>query len=111
MKEIPIKKEPSPTEIEMVESEVQEYLYIRQERSRLFPLAALVGLCAGIIAILFRGALSGMDILRNTLIEKAHGQPLWGWIFPVLFSVIGAVLSLTLTRRYAPETKAVEFPI
>src|SRR5512140_1488070 len=104
MNKIPAETQPSQTEIEMVESEVQEYLYIRQQRSRLFPLAALVGLCAGIIAILFRGALSGMDMLRNSLIEKAHGQPLWGWIFPVLFSMIGAVLSLTLTKRYAPET-------
>jgi CIC family chloride channel protein len=104
------KKEPSQAEIEMVESEVQEYLYIRQQRSRLFPIAALVGLCAGIVAILFRGALSGMDILRNSLIEKAHEQPLWGWIFPVLFSVVGAILSLTLTRRYAPETKGSGIP-
>ena len=110
MNKIPAEKEPSQTEIEMVESEVQEYLYIRQERSRLFPIAALVGLCAGIIAILFRGALSGMDILRNSLIEKAHEQPLWGWIFPVLFSGIGAALSLTLTRRYAPETKGSGIP-
>lgn len=107
---IAVKKEASQTEIEMVESEVQEYLYIRQQRSRLFPIAALVGLCAGIVAILFRGALSGMDILRNSLIEKAHEQPLWGWIFPILFSVVGAILSLTLTRRYAPETKGSGIP-
>jgi CIC family chloride channel protein len=104
------KKKTTQIEIEMVESEVQEYLYIRQQRSRLFPLAALVGLCAGIVAILFRGALSGMDILRNSLIEKAHEQPLWGWIFPVLFSAVGAILSLTLTRRYAPETKGSGIP-
>jgi chloride channel protein, CIC family len=103
-------KKPSQAEIELVESEVQEFLFVRQQRSRLFPIAALVGLCAGIIAILFRGALSGMDILRNSLIEKAHGHPLWGWIFPVLFSVVGAILSLTLTRRFAPETKGSGIP-
>jgi CIC family chloride channel protein len=110
MNKISTNKEPSQTEVELVESEVQEYLYIRQQRSRLFPLAALVGLCAGIVAILFRGALSGMDILRNSLIVKAHEQPLWGWIFPVLFSAFGAILSLTLTRRYAPETKGSGIP-
>jgi len=110
MNKVFAEKKISQTKTELVESEVQEFLYIRQQRSRLFPLAALVGLCAGIVAILFRGALSGMDLLRNSLIEKAHGQPIWGWIFPVLFSAIGATLSLTLTRRYAPETKGSGIP-
>lgn len=103
-------KNPSKKEIQLVESEVQEFLYIRQQRRRLFPIAALVGLCAGIVAILFRGALSAMDLLRNSLIEKAHQLPVWGWIFPVLFSVVGAVLSLTLTKRFAPETKGSGIP-
>jgi chloride channel protein, CIC family len=101
---------PSQSEAEIAQSELQEYLYLRQERRRLFPLAALVGLCAGIVAILFRGALSGMDTVRNSMIEKAHEQPLWGWIFPILFSLSGAVLSLFLVRRYAPETKGSGIP-
>src|SRR5512138_1294966 len=67
---------------EVARSEVQEYLYLRQQRRRLFPLAALVGLCAGVVAILFRGALSSADTLRNLLLTKAHEQPIWGWIFP-----------------------------
>lgn len=97
-------------EEEVVRSEIQEYLYLRQQRRRLFPLAALVGLSAGIVAILFRGALSGMDTLRNLLIIKSHQQPIWGWIFPVLFSMIGATLALILVRRYAPETKGSGIP-
>lgn len=103
-------KEPSRTKVELVESEVQEFLVVRQQRRRLLPIAALVGLCAGIVAILFRGALSGMDVLRNSLLEKAHEQPLWGWIFPVVFSATGATLSLFLTRRFAPETKGSGIP-
>ena len=38
-------------ETEVARSELQEYLYLRQQRRRLFPLAAVVGLCAGVIAI------------------------------------------------------------
>jgi CIC family chloride channel protein len=97
-------------ETEVARSELQEYLYLRQQRRRLFPLAALVGLCAGIVAVLFRGALASADALRNLLLIKAHEQPIWGWIFPILFSVIGATLSLFLVRRFAPETKGSGIP-
>lgn len=97
-------------ETEVVRSELQEYLYLRQQRRRLFPLAAVVGLCAGVIAILFRGALAGADALRNLLLTKAHEQPVWGWIFPILFSITGATLSLFLVRRFAPEAKGSGIP-
>jgi CIC family chloride channel protein len=103
-------KERSKSETELVQSEVQEYLYFRQQRRRLFPLAALVGLSAGVVAVLFRGALSGMDALRNSLLEKAQTEPFLGWVFPVLFSMGGAILSLFLVRRYAPETKGSGIP-
>ena len=101
---------PTQAESELANSEVQEYLYLRQERRRLFPLAALVGLCAGILAVLFRDALSAADTLRNLLITRAHEQPVWGWIFPILFSAGGAVISLALVRRYAPETSGSGIP-
>src|SRR5512146_3468260 len=93
---------PTQAESELANSEVQEYLYLRQERRRLFPLAALVGLCAGIVAILFRGALAVADTLRNLLITKAHEQPLWGWILPILFSAASASVALVLVLRYSP---------
>lgn len=103
-------EETTQMEQEVARSELQEYLYLRQQRSRLFPLAALVGLCAGLIAILFRGALAGADTLRNSMFAKAHEQPIWGWIFPMLFSATGATISLILVRRYAPETKGSGIP-
>jgi chloride channel protein, CIC family len=105
-----VEKKPSKSEANVAQSEIQEYLYIRQQRRRLFPLAALVGLCAGVIAVLFRGALAGMDTLRNALIEKSQTQLFWGWIFPILFTMSGTVLSLFLVRRYAPETKGSGIP-
>lgn len=103
-------EKPTEMEQEVVRSEIQEYLYLRHQRSRLFPLAALVGLCAGIIAILFRGALAGADTLRNLLLTKSHEHPIWGWIFPILFSVVGSTLSIILVQRYAPETKGSGIP-
>ena len=103
-------KKTSKTKDELLKSEVQEYLYIRQQRRRLLPIAALVGLCAGIVAVLFRGALSGMDALRNSMLDKAHEIPIWGWIFPVLFGASGALFSFMLTKRYAPEAKGSGIP-
>lgn len=91
-------------------SEIQEYLEVSQQRRRLFPRAALVGLGAGLVAALFRAALAGADALRNALIAWAQQYPLWGWIFPILFSVTGAVLSVILVRRYAPETSGSGIP-
>jgi len=111
----PVTKKNAPQEKEagdddLVASEVQEFLHIRQQRRRLLPIAALVGLCAGSVAVIFRVALSSMEFLRNAMIEKAHEYPLWGWIFPVLFSAAGAAISIYLTKTYAPETKGSGIP-
>lgn len=92
------------------QSELQQYLNIRQQRHWIFPRAALVGLCAGGIALAFRVALSGADHLRNRLIEQAHAFPAWGWIVPVLFTLTGAVLSVLLVRRFAPEASGSGIP-
>src|SRR5258705_3887274 len=91
-------------------SEIQEYLEVRQRRHKLFPRAALVGLCAGGIAVLFRAFLAGADALRNFLIGWAHTVPIFGWIFPVLFSATGAVIAIWLVIQYAPETSGSGIP-
>ncbi len=104
------KEKINETEKEVAHSELQEYLYSRQERRRLFPIAALVGLCAGIIAILFRGALSLADTVRNSMLTTTHQHPVWGWIFPILYSASGAMIALLLVQRYAPEAKGSGIP-
>jgi CIC family chloride channel protein len=91
-------------------SEIQEYLNIRQQRRWIFPRAALVGAGAGIVALLFRAALTIADALRNGLITWAHQLPLLGWIFPVLFTMLGAGISVAITRRYAPEASGSGIP-
>ncbi|HEX6269074.1 MAG TPA: H(+)/Cl(-) exchange transporter ClcA [Anaerolineales bacterium] len=97
------KKLSSDLKDDMVQSEIQEYLDVRQQRRWIFPRAGLVGACAGIIALLFRAALSGMDALRNELISWSHRMPAAGWVFPVIFTMLGAGISVVMTRRYAPE--------
>ncbi len=93
-----------------VQSEIQEYLDVRQQRRKIFPHAALVGACAGITALLFRAALTGVDFLRNGLLSWAHSMPIVGWVFPVLFTMLGAGISVAITRRYAPEAKGSGIP-
>jgi chloride channel protein, CIC family len=107
------RKKPSPAsnnDNASARSEIQEYLDIRQQRRWIFPRAALVGAGAGLIALLFRAVLTGADTLRNGLIAWAQRMPLWGWIFPLLFSALGAGISVALTRRYAPETSGSGIP-
>lgn len=93
-----------------VHSEIEDYLKIRQQRRRIFPRAALVGICAGLVALFFRIALTGMDALRNELLLWAHNFPTLGWIFPTLLTMAGAGISVALTRRYAPEAAGSGIP-
>jgi len=95
---------------EEVVTEIQEDVRIRQQRRRMFPRAALVGLAAGLMASLFRAVLAGGDSLRNGLIDWANQFPLFGWIFPVAFSLTGATLSVLMVSRLAPETSGSGIP-
>ncbi len=91
-------------------SEIREYLEVSHERHKLFPRAALVGVCAGGVAVVFRALLAAADGLRNLLVQWSYSVPLFGWIFPMLFSAVGAVLATLLVIRYAPETSGSGIP-
>ena len=93
-----------------VRSEIQEYLHVSQQRRRLFPRAALVGLLAGLVAIAFRAVLAAGDNLRNALIAWAHHYPLFGWLFPVSSARSGAPWRVFLVRRFAPEASGSGIP-
>jgi CIC family chloride channel protein len=101
--------EPGNSKSEII-SEIEEDLVIRQQRRHMFPRAALVGLAAGLVASFFRIVLGGADILRNSLIDWSHQYRALGWIFPVVFSVVGTILSVLLVRQYAPETSGSGIP-
>ncbi len=93
-----------------VQSEIQDYLHVSQQRRRLFPRASLVGVLAGLVAIAFRAILAAGDSLRDALIVWAHHYPYFGWIFPMLLGLGGAVCSVLLVRRYAPEASGSGIP-
>jgi len=50
------------------------------------------------------------DTLRNGLLTWAHTQPYWGFIFPILLTLMGALASVALTRRFAPEASGSGIP-
>ena len=63
-----------------------------------FPRAALVGVLAGSIALLFRVALSAANLFRNNFIVWSQSNPNYGWIFPIVFTFLGACISVAITR-------------
>lgn len=93
-----------------VRSEIQEYIHVRQQRRRLFPRAALVGLLSGLAAVAFRAVLSAGDNLRTALIVWAHHYAVFGWLFPVVFGAVGVSLSVFLVRQFAPEASGSGIP-
>jgi len=101
---------PLPTPTPKTPSEIQEYTTVSQQRRHLLPRAALVGLCSGVVAALFRITLAQADALRNQLLSWAHQTAAPGWIFPVLLGAAGALLSVALVRRFAPEASGSGIP-
>lgn len=84
-------------------SEIHEYLELSYEQHKLFPRAALVGACAGVVAIIFRALLSAADHLRNALIGWTYTMPYGGWVFVMLFGAAGALIATTIVSQFAPE--------
>jgi chloride channel protein, CIC family len=91
-------------------SEVQDYLEVSQQRHKLFPRAAAVGLAAGGVAVVFRALLAAGDALRNGLVNWSYSTPAFGWIFPLGFGAVGAAAAVFLVITYAPETSGSGIP-
>jgi CIC family chloride channel protein len=91
------------------QSEIEEYLYVREQRRRILPRAALVGVVAGVVAVAFRIALAAGDAARNALLDWAH-QFTFGWIFPMALGAVGAATGVYLVRRFAPEASGSGIP-
>lgn len=103
---------PAPTNVATAQarSELQDYLSASQQRRHLFPRSALVGLCAGIVAVIFRALLTWADTVRTAIVLWAQQSPALGWIVPVLIGATGAALSVFLVRHYAPEASGSGIP-
>lgn len=91
-------------------SEIREYLTISRQRHRVFPRAAVAGVFAGLLALLFRLALAGADTLREHLITWGHRAGALGWFLPVSFGAIGASVAVAITQKYAPEASGSGIP-
>lgn len=90
-------------------TELREFLHSRDDRHRVFPKAALVGLIAGLVAVAFRSLLALADFSRNHLITWAHSFPV-GWLIPAVVSAIGAFVAFLIVRQWAPETSGSGIP-
>jgi CIC family chloride channel protein len=103
-------EKPAKKDNAAVQSEIQEYLDVRQQRRWIFPRAAFVGALAGGIALLFRAGLTEADRIRLSLINFAHNFPAMGWLIPVIFTLTGTVIAVLVTRRFAPEAAGSGIP-
>lgn len=95
---------------QVVQGEIEDFHRSHERRRRLIPLAALVGVVAGLVAVAFRLTLDQGDVLRNLLIQVARQFPSFGFLLPVLFGAIGAGLATVLVRRVAPEASGSGIP-
>jgi CIC family chloride channel protein len=90
--------------------QMRDYFYIQGQRRKLFPRALLVGALAGGLAVAFRWALEGGELLRNWLIAWAHDASPWSWLVPPLAGALSAGLAVALVHRIAPEAAGSGIP-
>lgn len=95
---------------QVVQGEIEDFHRSHERRRRQIPLAALVGVLAGLVAVAFRLTLDQGDALRNQLLAIGHRYPTFGFLLPVLFGAFGAGVATYLVRRVAPETSGSGIP-
>lgn len=83
---------------------------LRERRQHHFARAALVGLLAGMAAVLFQAVLFYTEGLRNSLLSWLKAFPTWGWIvLPTISAGMGGLAGF-VTSRYAPEASGSGIP-
>lgn len=111
--DVPAPEEPAPDlgiTPQDVSGEIRDFVSRQERRRRLVPRAALVGLCAGLLAIAFRLSIEGAEHLRTALYSAARPLGAWGFALPPLACALAAGLSLHLVRRFAPEAAGSGIP-
>ncbi|MFT3788897.1 MAG: chloride channel protein [Tepidisphaeraceae bacterium] len=72
--------------------------------------AALVGLISGLLAVGFRDALYGVEVLRDRLVATLHLHPAWGWmVLPAAALGLGSLAGWLVTR-FAPDAPGSGIP-
>jgi CIC family chloride channel protein len=73
-------------------------------------LALLTGAATGLITAIFRLALQQADGLRDSLLDWAHGQTVFGIVLVVACSASACYVAAGLVRRYAPQASGSGIP-
>ena len=73
-------------------------------------LALIAGALAGVVGASFRLALEQADRLRDSIIARAHGQAILGFLFVVLACSATTVFAAWLVRRYSPQASGSGIP-
>jgi len=100
----------APVRKQEATSELREFLNVRDDRHRVFPKAALVGLASGLVAVAFRSLLALSDYSRTKLAIWSHSIPWVGWMAPVSFSAACAGLAFFIVKRWAPDAAGSGIP-
>lgn len=85
-------------------------LILHEHRRLQFARAALVGLGAGLLAVIFQYALVWVEDGRAVLLAWLHHFPWWGWLVLPLLGGVAAGIAGWLTSRYAPEAAGSGIP-
>ena len=96
-------------------SQGEERLLIDPEQGTRNPvvlafLSMIVGAFTGLIGAMFRVCLQKADVLRSTIIERAH---LWGWsgiLLVIAIPAVAAGLAAWLVRQFSPESTGSGIP-
>lgn len=100
---------PSATDRE-VRRQVADFARRHERRRHLLPRALLVGLLAGLVAVLFRYGLERLDRLRGDLFLACHRLGPWAIALPIALCAAGSAGAVGLVRRFAPEASGSGIP-
>ena len=83
---------------------------IHAPRHTHFARTAVIGLCAGLVAVAFRRALALAESGREQLLLSLHIYPGWGWlVLPAIGLCIGGLVGWT-TQHFCPEAAGSGIP-
>ena len=99
--------EPSPR---VVERRIGDLLRAHEQRRRQLPRALAVGVSAGLIAVAFRWALYWVEWYRDLFAGQAQAMGVRGFVLPLALGIAGAMLSVAVVRRWAPEAAGSGIP-
>jgi len=83
---------------------------LHEHRRLQFLRAALVGLGAGLLAVVFQYALAYAEGSRSALLHRLHDFPRWGWLVLPAAGAALAGLAGWMTARFAPEAAGSGIP-